>query len=127
MPTHPASVAEYGLSVALDGGIAVIGYPGDDLLCPGTFFCRNGAVEVFERGATGWGAGAVLYPVDSSPSDEFGIAVDIDGSRILVGSRRDDDACGDVLCESGSAYVFERVNGSWRPGREARSERSCGR
>lgn len=52
---------------------------------------------------------AKLLPSDGEAIDQFGFAVDFDGSTVIVGSIFDDDA-GD---RSGSAYVFQRVLGNW--------------
>ena len=53
---------------------------------------------------------AELFASDGAPEDWFGDSVAIEGDRIVVGSRRDDDH-GEG---SGSVYVFERSDeGEW--------------
>ncbi len=48
---------------------------------------------------------AKLTAADGAASDEFGLSVSLSGDRALIGAYRDDD--------SGSAYVFDLVAGSW--------------
>ena len=50
-----------------------------------------------------------LTPSDASPSDRFGFSVAFSGNLIIVGAHTDDDQG----ANSGSAYVFELINGVW--------------
>lgn len=56
---------------------------------------------------------AKLVPDDGDAQDEFSVSVAIsqDGTTALVGARHDEDPNGKF---AGSAYVFSRVDGSWR-------------
>jgi hypothetical protein len=46
---------------------------------------------------------------DGATQDSFGAQLSLDGNTMLVGARNDDDNGVD----SGSAYIFEQVNGVW--------------
>jgi hypothetical protein len=56
---------------------------------------------------------AKIVPADGDERDFFGgrVAVSGDGSTALVGAQSDEDPNGR---QSGSAYVFDRVDGAWR-------------
>jgi len=97
----------FAWSVAIDGGVAVVGAPNDSDRA-----FRAGSVCVFERdGDANWSQVAELLPSDGQAGDEFGAAVAVQAGTILVGNWADNDAG----FTSGSAYVFERQpNGVWR-------------
>jgi hypothetical protein len=81
----------------------------DDTLVVGTFY--KNAAYVFSRnqdGADKWGQVKKLTASDAAPNDRFGESVAISNDTIVVGAFADDDD-GDA---SGSAYVFERNEGS---------------
>ncbi len=95
-----AAERRFGLAVAVDGGTAVVGAPGD----PGALLFV-GSARVFERDAAGdWNAVAELAPAGGATGDFFGFAVAVDGGTVLVGAPFADPAG----LYSGSAYVFER-------------------
>jgi hypothetical protein len=98
LPGPAANTANFGYSVAIEGGIALVGMP--DWECVG----GGGVVYVFERGADGrWRETARLVASDGAAcGDQFGQAVAIDGALAVVGAR------------SRSAYVFRRdETGRW--------------
>ncbi|MEN8215770.1 MAG: Calx-beta domain-containing protein [Pseudomonadota bacterium] len=78
----------FGLSVALDEGIALVGA------------WMKGAAYIFD--STTWSEQAQLTASDGAENDFFGRAVALDGDTTLVGAFHDDDNGTD----SGSAYVF---------------------
>lgn len=89
---------EFGGSVAIEGGIALVGAPKDDEL--GTDF---GAVYAFSRQADGWVLDDKLLPEDDDlDEDWFGFSVALDGPTAMVGSPQDDD----VSAFSGAVYVY---------------------
>jgi hypothetical protein len=96
---------DFGLSVALDGDIALVGARLDD---DGE---RNaGSAYIFVRDSTGtWREQDKLLASDGGWGNEFGHPVSLSGSTALIGARRDDDHG----WESGSAYVFVRGSGGW--------------
>lgn len=88
----PDGAAGFGTSVALDGGLALVG--GSD-------------ATLFSRRADGdWIAEGTLAPTTDAgdAADGFGFAVALDGTSSLVGAPFDGDA-GD---EAGAAYAFSR-------------------
>ena len=74
--------AQFGASVALESGIAVIGAPLDDRQA-----VDSGMVEVFDAGT-----GALLHTLlnpDPGAGAQFGTAVAISGTRVVVGANGD--------------------------------------
>ena len=95
----------YGTSVAIEGGLTVTGAPLED--AGGT---NAGAVYLHELNNGQWLEVAKLVPDDASNHSQFGRAVSISQSTIVVGAWLD-DAAG---TNAGAAYVFERdQNGLW--------------
>jgi hypothetical protein len=88
--------AGQGYSVAVDGGLAVVGSPSDDI---GGAGC--GAVKVYDAVS-----GARLHLLTNpSPAagDQFGFSVAVSGTRVVVGAHRDDT----TGTTAGSAYVYD--------------------
>ncbi len=104
-----AEDAYFGQSVAIDGDTILIGAPASNSEHP-----DSGAAYVFRRGADpqDWQQIAKLVPDDATAHDQIGFSVALKGSIAIVGAVWNDDACpADPLCNSGSAYVFERDSG----------------
>lgn len=96
----------FGTAVAISGDTVVVGARGANL----GGIIHAGAAYVFVRGGGGsWSQQAKLTASDGSNLDAFGLAVDIDGDRIVVGSHVSDG----IVAGAGSAYVFERSGSSW--------------
>ena len=91
----------FGWSVAVDGDAVVVGsYQDDDN------GADSGSAYLFTKPNGGWADAtetAKLTASDGAASDQFGIAVAVDGGTVVVGSNRDDDNGSG----SGSAYVYE--------------------
>ncbi|TWT39991.1 hypothetical protein RAS1_43820 [Phycisphaerae bacterium RAS1] len=102
MPDDPLVDGRFGWSVATDGGLTLVGTPGDDAACAGDPFCDSGAAYLFARSLTTWSPRGKLRPADSAGGDQFGVAVALSDGAGLIGSPLDDDL-GSV---SGSAYIF---------------------
>lgn len=90
----------FGRSISIDNNRALVGAPGFDL---------HGAVYVLDFMGGNWQQTAVLVADDIAQFDSFGFSVSLDGNRALIGANRDDDNGND----SGSAYVFDFIGGSW--------------
>jgi hypothetical protein len=92
---------QFGWSVAVDGGIAVIGAAWDyDDNDNGYFF---GSAYVFSRSAGGvWSEQQKLTASDGAEEDHFGWSVAVNGDTAVIGAWGDDDDGS----RSGSAYVF---------------------
>ena len=95
-----------GKSVALEGGLAVVGATRAGK-GPGL---NDGAVFVYARVGGSWAFQDMLTTKDTSLIQaEFGTSVAIDAGRVLVGAGRADGA-GTL---SGAAYVFARSGSGW--------------
>jgi hypothetical protein len=96
----------FGIAVALEGDIAVVGAEGDDSL--------KGSAYIFMRSGSTWGTGGSpsneskkIIAGDPADGDRFGNRVAVSGDYVVVGARQDDDKGTD----SGSAYLFGRNEG----------------
>ena len=88
----------FGVAVAMDGDVALIGNRGDD--DDGE---NSGSAYVFVRDSDGtWSQAAKLHAEDASARDWFGTSVGICGTIAVIGASTADDHGED----SGSAYVF---------------------
>jgi len=99
-----AAVDFLGFSVSISGDKAIAGARGDD-----DKGSSSGSAYVFERIAGTWTQVAKLTAGDGAFADVFGESVSISGDKAIVGARGDDDKGS----SSGSAYVFEKVSGTW--------------
>jgi hypothetical protein len=97
----------FGYSIAMDGGVALIGAYGND-----ERGSLAGAVYVFrEYGEGTWIETAKITADDAEAYDNFGFAVDIDGDAAVIGAYGDDDL-GNL---AGSAYIFrDNGIGAWQ-------------
>jgi hypothetical protein len=100
--TPPAGLDGGGLgfSVDLQGDTIVAGAPGAD---------GTGAVHVFQFDGIAWAHVQKLSPLDGSDGDNFGFAVALDGSTLVVGSPR----AGEPGDRGGACYVYELVDAQW--------------
>lgn len=101
--------ASFGVSVAIDDSVAVVG-------ASGATVCGKdaGAVFVYERRpgplVTSWSLEARLVPTPCRAEAFFGADIALSGSRLLVSASRE-DFVGDG---ENAAYVFERsTDGTW--------------
>lgn len=92
---------DFGVAVALDDGIVVVGAESR-----GVVGSNSGAAYLFDV-ATGSQLRR-LVPDDAGVGDRFGGAVAIDDGRVLVGATRDDEGGTDA----GAVYVFDAVTGA---------------
>ena len=84
---------QFGRSVALQGGRAVVGAIFED-----TGGANAGAAYVFEQNANGvWNETAKIQASDKQAQDRFGGSVALSGDRVVVGAN-----------EADAAYIFER-------------------
>ncbi len=103
----PEASQLFGVSVAIDGDVIVVGASGDDDI-DGDGSAR-GAAYVYRFDGAAWAFEQRITASDGVDGDEFGFSVDIDGDLIVVGSR---EPFG-VLPNRGSAYVFRYSGGVW--------------
>lgn len=126
---HPR--AYFGVGLAATDRLVVVGAPGDasvehhvlvngdaeDRRAPG-----RGAVHVYRRDGATFVHDAYLKPPIPMTGMQFGWAVAVDGSTIVVGSpgaflQRDDEEDplpGETVYGSGAAWVFEDPGDGWR-------------
>jgi len=93
----------FGYSVAVSGGVAVIGARDNDSL--------KGAAYVFERdwgGAGNWGEVRKLTASDGVANDTFGISVGIHADTVVVGASQ---FLRNLPEARGAAYIFRRNQG----------------
>ena len=93
----------FGYSVAIEGDYAIVGAHYED-----TNGGNAGAAYIFIRntGTGVWEEKKLLTASDGAANDYFGISVNIDGERAVVGASLEDNN-GSV--NDGAVYVFDRV------------------
>ena len=90
----------FGASVALSGDRLAVGAP--------RAHQSQGRVLVFTRTAGTWSLAAELAQSDPSSYAEFGAAVALRGTRLLVGAPQAESGT-----RSGAVYAFEETGGVW--------------
>ncbi|MCO6492253.1 MAG: T9SS type A sorting domain-containing protein [Phaeodactylibacter sp.] len=93
-------------SVAIEGETAIVGAYGDD-----DNGSSSGSAYLFHWDGANWvQQQKITASEDGAEGDYFGISVDINGGRAIVGARHDDNDNGE---NSGSAYLFHWNGDSW--------------
>ncbi len=87
----------FGFDVEVDGDLAVVSGIGASDAGPGT-----GVASLFSRSGSVWAEAQHITSGDAASGDEFGSGIALDGTRLLIGAQRDDDA----LNNAGSGYAF---------------------
>jgi hypothetical protein len=91
----------FGKSVALDGGVLVVGAPsGGD--------ADQGATYVFHEDAGAWTEATILTSPTGLADDRFGSAVAVRGDHAAVGAPNEGDG-------TGALYLFLRDADAWPP------------
>jgi uncharacterized protein (TIGR03437 family) len=96
----------FGGSAAIDGDVAVIGVPLDDV----GGAVDQGSAVVFERNGASWMQTAQLFANDGAAGEEFGRSVAISGDSIVISAHRKNI---NGNREQGAAYIFVRSGGTW--------------
>ncbi len=100
----PAINDRFGVSVAIAGTRIVVGANGDD-----TGATDSGSAYVYDLSSgTPTTPVSTLNNPDPAMSDQFGLAVAIFGTRVVVGALQDDTGATDA----GSAYVYDLSGGT---------------
>ena len=87
----------FGFSVSVSGDTVLVGACWDDVI--GT---NSGSAYLFNYDGLSWNFQEQLYSLASAAYDEFGWAVAIDGTNLLIGARGDDD----YGSATGAAYAY---------------------
>jgi hypothetical protein len=118
----------FGESVAISGDTLVVGAPYEDSGATGVNGSQSsstapgsGAAYVFGRDAGTWSQQAYLKASNTNANDNFGGAVAISGSTLVVGAKLEDsdahgvdgDGGNNLSNGSGAAYVFHRLLDNW--------------
>ncbi len=117
---------EFGYSVAIDGGIIMVGAPREDGGSSGANGNQfdngqpdSGAVYAFTRDSQGWQQEGYLKSSDPDVNDTLGTAVAISQDAVVIGVPGESSAStgvnGDPFnnasTSSGAAYVYRRITG----------------
>jgi hypothetical protein len=105
--SDPVAGAEFGRSVAMDGGLVAVGAGVADA---GTVK-KAGAVYLFRRQGQKYIPEAKLTAPDATTAAEFGRVVAIQGNRVFVGARF---AQVGTISDAGAVYVYRNQRGTWK-------------
>jgi hypothetical protein len=114
--TQIRSNQDFGWSVHVDSGRAIVGAPYDSGDENGVNpMVESGSAIVFEESGGVWYPMQKLVANDRSPQDRFGFSVSISNNYAIVGAEYEDHdtLSGNYIESSGSAYVFGFSNGNW--------------
>ncbi|MEI7659074.1 MAG: FG-GAP repeat protein, partial [Phycisphaerae bacterium] len=105
--TGGAASDNFGIDVAIEGDLAVIGADGDDVGAN----ADQGSVYTFVRSAGSWSQQAQLNVFGGLATDALGVSVAISGDTIVAGANSDDVG---VNVNQGAAYVFTFSGTTWQ-------------
>lgn len=103
-PDDGAACDRFGWSVAVSGGVAVVGAWSDDAGCTGAH-----AAFIFERTESGWVQAAKVLPGSGDGSEQFAYSVSVSAGNVLVGAFGNDS----VAQDAGAVYAYAKVSGVW--------------
>jgi hypothetical protein len=101
-PTANVRGLGFGTSVSVLNGTIVVGIPFRTV----SGQTNAGAADIFTVNGTGWTLAQEIAAFDASSGAQFGHAVDIGASGIIVGAPFDSQ----VLSSAGAAYIFSESN-----------------
>ncbi|MEQ8624908.1 MAG: T9SS type A sorting domain-containing protein [Vicingaceae bacterium] len=107
----------FGFSVAISGGVAVVGAPYEDHdTLGGDSLNRAGSAYIFKNNAGTWSEVQKILASDRRAGDEFGWSVAISGDVAIIGAYKEDHDTtgGGPLSSAGSAYLFKNNAGTWK-------------
>jgi hypothetical protein len=126
--SNPGGDDRFGSSVAVSGDLVVVGahQEGGSARTIGgadnDLAANAGAAYVFRRSSGAWVQEAYLKSFNADVEDRFGSSVAVSGDRVVVGAINEDGNSGFVdgadnndLSNSGAAYVYRHVAGTWAP------------
>jgi len=102
---------EFGEAVAIDGDTIAVGAPGNDSSrgLAGDY----GAVYVFAAEGEGYALETILQPDDTFDDQEVGSDLALEGDTVVVGAPGTSESPDGFDDFSGTAYVWQRSDGSW--------------
>ncbi len=103
-PSDPDTNDYFGYSIDFQDSTIVVSSIYDD-----DFGFESGSVYIFEKIANAWVETGKINSIDCSTGDSFGVSVSLNGNQLAVGAYGNNDDGSN----SGSAYIFENLNGSW--------------
>lgn len=106
MPDVPQASSEFGVSVAVDNGVIIVG-AGYETVDEQS---QAGAAYVFEKIDGAWQQTKKLTTPKPAPTDRYGAAVGITNGVALVGAYLNDNAAGD---NAGATFVYNHVDSDW--------------
>ena len=109
-------VPDFGASIAISGGVVVVGAPGGTIRPGGSYYSgpsKRGRAYVFTKGANGWHQTAELTGSDTVLGDNFGYSVAVSDDTVVVGAYS-------AFSGSGRAYVFTKGANGWHQTAELR-------
>jgi hypothetical protein len=115
IPQAAQEDSRFGTSVALENDRVVVGAFGENGGLNNSLPFA-GAAYVFEYSESldEWVDIARLTAADAQTDDSFGLAVDLSGDIVAVGTANEDGGAGDPVSGAGTTYLFERdQGGSW--------------
>ena len=107
---------EFGVSVAIEGDIVVVGAYQHDITDNQNITSGDaGAAYVFTKVDGVWSQAAKLTAAVPATGDKFGYSVAVDGNVAVVGAYQHDitDDQGITSGDAGAAHVFTEVDGVW--------------
>jgi hypothetical protein len=107
---QPRVGALFGLSVAVDTNVILVGAPGDDAAGP-----VAGRVHVFERAASGW-RWTCDVECPAGPRGWFGASVAAARGLMVIGAPRALRSASGMAQARGAAWLLERSGDSWTCG-----------
>jgi hypothetical protein len=102
----------FGRSVAIDDNRLIVGAFQDDYKFVTFDVIDAGAVYVYDFDGTFWQLTQKITSAEglNSTSDFFGLSIDLDDDRILIGAHGDDENGSN----SGATYVYDLIGNSWQ-------------
>ena len=102
---------EFGWSVSISGGYAIVGaHEEDEDTSGGNTLSRAGSAYIFKRTTGGtWSEEQKIVASDRAAADKFGNSVSISGNFAIVGAWQEDEdtSGGNTITDAGAAYLFE--------------------
>lgn len=102
----------FGVSVAISGDRIIVGAEHEDEdAADGNTMQNAGSAYIFTRSGGGvWSFSQKIVASDRETNSSFGNSVAIDGTKVIVGAYRTENAS---FVETGAAYAFAFSSGSW--------------